>query len=595
MAAVMAVVGSALLVLTLVDSIGNLRGSDMRDSVDEFLAEPPGNGLGLETAQVLDALHVLGLVAGALAATSFVLGIFALQGHRGARLGLAVTTALLILTMPVSGLMPVLLAVAVSLLWSRPARDWFDGAVPAEGRLSSEGDPRPESAGPAGWPQQQPGPPEPVHPRPSSGWQPKPASGWSPPSAPPPYGGGYGQPGQQPGQQPGHEPGQQPGHEPGQQYGEPGGQSYGQPGQQYGEPGGQSYGQPGQQYGEPERPGPAYAPGWAGSELGGQRDPDKRPGTVTGACVLTWIGAGVVAMVMLLAALVLAASPSDFTRELRDGMAESEFVLTDGEVLTAAWAIVLTLLVWSLISLVLAVLTFRRSNVARILLVASAVMTSLVSLLGIMSVVSAITLLMAAATVVLLFVGGANDWFARRTPAPSYAGYDPYGSQYGGQYGGQYGSQYGGPYGGDASAGYGQGWDQSAAQGYDSGRPPAPYGAQYPPYGYPPPYQQPYAQPSQQPYQQPYQQPQPQPQQPQQDWHRDATGPGPSVPEESAREDGTEAPAGAAEGSDGPDTPPGSPRGQEQPAPQDQPPTQQQPSYPPPPQEQQPRQPRRPW
>jgi hypothetical protein len=578
MASVMAIVGSALLVLTLVDSIGNLRGSDMRDSVEDFLAEPPGNGLGLETSQVLDALHVLGLVAGALAATAFVLAVFALQGHRGARVGLAVTTFLLILTMPVSGLMPVLLAVAVSLLWSRPARDWFDGVVPATGQLSSERDPRPGQGGPpahtgsGGQPSQPPQPPVPPYsgggqqgwqPKPASGWQPKPAAGWSP-GTPPPYGTGYGQPGPQ------EHPGQQ-----------------GQQGQQ---------GQPGQPEPDPYA-GPAYAPGWTGAEPGGHRDPDKRPGTVTAACVLTWIGAGLVAVAMLLAVLVLATSPADFTRELREGMAESEFVLTDDEVLTAGWAIVLTLLVWSLISLVLAVLTFRRSTVARIILVVSASMTVLVSLLGILSLISVIPLLMAGATVVLLFVGGANDWFARRRPAGA-AGYDPYAPQYtgNGQEYGQYPSSSPYPPSGQYPP-YGQYPTPGPLDPYSS---PYGYSPQYPPQydpRYDPQYPPPYGY-GQQPGQQDWQQPQPQ-----QDWHRDASRPTEPAPvsEGSSRDpQETTGPAGG-EGHGREDTgPEAGPAEPEQQNEQNEPS-----SYPPPgppaapanapPQEQQPRQPRRPW
>ena len=58
-----------------------------------------------------------------------------------------------------------------------------------------------------------------------------------------------------------------------------------------------------------------------------------------------------------------------------------------------------------------AVLVLRRSNAARITLVVSSAVTALISLFGIGSGVSAITLLAAVAVIVLLFVGGANDWF----------------------------------------------------------------------------------------------------------------------------------------------------------------------------------------
>jgi len=57
------------------------------------------------------------------------------------------------------------------------------------------------------------------------------------------------------------------------------------------------------------------------------------------------------------------------------------------------------------------VLVLRRSNAARITLVVSSAVTAVISLFGIGSGVSAVTLLAAVAVIVLLFVGGANDWF----------------------------------------------------------------------------------------------------------------------------------------------------------------------------------------
>jgi hypothetical protein len=82
-------------------------------------------------------------------------------------------------------------------------------------------------------------------------------------------------------------------------------------------------------------------------------------------------------------------------------------------------------LVWSIVGVLLGVLAMRRSNVARILLVVSSALVGVVSLLTIGSAVSALWLLAAIATVVLLFVGGANDWYARRSAAAAQP-YQPY-------------------------------------------------------------------------------------------------------------------------------------------------------------------------
>ena len=69
---------------------------------------------------------------------------------------------------------------------------------------------------------------------------------------------------------------------------------------------------------------------------------------------------------------------------------------------------------WCVIACVLAVFAMRGSNVSRILLVISASVAGLLSLLLIGSVVSALWLLACIAVVVLLFTGGASGWYARR-------------------------------------------------------------------------------------------------------------------------------------------------------------------------------------
>ena len=80
-------------------------------------------------------------------------------------------------------------------------------------------------------------------------------------------------------------------------------------------------------------------------------------------------------------------------------------------------------------ALVLAIFTLRRSNVARILLVVSAVLAALVSLLGVLAIVPLVVTLVCIATVVLLFTGGANQWFSGDVVAvpytPDYVTYQP--------------------------------------------------------------------------------------------------------------------------------------------------------------------------
>jgi hypothetical protein len=128
-------------------------------------------------------------------------------------------------------------------------------------------------------------------------------------------------------------------------------------------------------------------------------------------------------------------------------------------------AVVLGLVVWAIIAIVLAVFVLRRSNVARILLVISSAVVALFSLLGVTSGVSVVTLIASVAVIVLLFVGGAGDWFK------GTSGYEGMPAQYGQQYGQQSSPQYPPP---PSSSPYGQG------DAYGPGSQDNPYGQQRP-------------------------------------------------------------------------------------------------------------------
>ncbi len=141
-AGVTAAAACLLLVVSLFDSMATVRSADMRDRVATFLGTPPGDGLGLSADAVIDLLRTVVLVSGALAAAGVVLAIFALQRHRGARVGLGVAAVLMLFSATfVSGILPLVVAVAAAMLWGREARDWYDGRQPR---------PAPQPSGPRG-------------------------------------------------------------------------------------------------------------------------------------------------------------------------------------------------------------------------------------------------------------------------------------------------------------------------------------------------------------------------------------------------------------------------------------------------------------
>lgn len=154
--------GSAFVVLTGYEVIAGLRTLQSRDAIESFLAEPPGDGLGLSVESVLSLMHVSAMVAAGCATAAGVLGFHVLQRHRGARVALAVLAVPLFVTGIVTGgFMSSLVAVASLMLWLQPARDWFDGkAAPKVERRSESGSTA------AAWPPDLPAqPPAPTGPR----------------------------------------------------------------------------------------------------------------------------------------------------------------------------------------------------------------------------------------------------------------------------------------------------------------------------------------------------------------------------------------------------------------------------------------------
>jgi preprotein translocase subunit SecG len=165
-------------------------------------------------------------------------------------------------------------------------------------------------------------------------------------------------------------------------------------------------------YGQPAQP---YPPASYGTT-----DPDKRPGTVTAASIITIVFSAITALAFGIFAIVLVAARDDVTDEVNreiEGQPGFEDINAD-DLMNVITVFLVIFAIWSLIALVTAVLAMKRQNWARIVTVISAVVSGLFSLLGITSGLSAITLLAAIAVVVLYFTGGANEWYRRKNAQP---------------------------------------------------------------------------------------------------------------------------------------------------------------------------------
>lgn len=143
---------------------------------------------------------------------------------------------------------------------------------------------------------------------------------------------------------------------------------------------------------------------------------EPRPGTVTAAAWITLIMAGLTGALFGFITLGMLVAKDDVVTEMDKAFAEQgvtgDFSAEDAYGFFLFALVVLTL--WCIIACVLAVFAMRGSNVSRILLVISSVVAGLLSLVAIGSVISAVWLLACVAVVILLFAGGAGEWYQRR-------------------------------------------------------------------------------------------------------------------------------------------------------------------------------------
>jgi hypothetical protein len=129
--------------------------------------------------------------------------------------------------------------------------------------------------------------------------------------------------------------------------------------------------------------------------------PDPMPRTVLAAGLITIIGSLISAGLALLFGFVVMVAASD-SALASEGIAVSDKLIYSG------------LLLWALAGVVLGFLVMRRSPVARILLVVSSVLVTVLAVWSIGYIITAVWVVAPLVVIVLLFTGGANAWFARR-------------------------------------------------------------------------------------------------------------------------------------------------------------------------------------
>jgi hypothetical protein len=370
--------GSVFLVLSIFDTFSGLHSVEMRDEIDKVLSSPTGEGLGLSVSDALAVMRVGLMLAGACAAAAAVLGVYALQRNRAARLALSILAVPILITAPLTGgLMGALVAAATLMLWSGPARDWFAGRPVRELEPPAR--------------QQRPGPWEKTMP-PGSGRTAEP--GQHPDPTTPPVDGN------------GDSPSEAATPAPASSLSTAGSSTQPVPTPGFGEV-------PAQQVPPPDS-------AWLPPPFEAAAGANAVPVSVRVACILTWVFSGTVALLYAGALVALVALQDRIVDYVAKSPEWQRSELNPDMLVPLLWVGCLMFLGWALGACLLAWFAWRRHNWARWLLAGSAG-TSLVAAVFAFPV-GIPHMLAAMLAIVGLFSATARQWFS---VGPSQAGPPP--------------------------------------------------------------------------------------------------------------------------------------------------------------------------
>lgn len=362
-----AIVGSAMVIATGFEQVAGLRSLDTKESVREFLAEPPGSATGLSLTGALEVLRLSTMVSVACAGAILILGFWLLRGHRQARVAASILAVPLFASGFISGgLMSAVVAASVMMLWLTPAKHFFDGTTPPP--LPTRGDRGREDADkkPAVWPPRRDdeapsevsAPPEAPRSLPQSDApaadEPSPGRLAPYTTVAPPRPDEDADPGAAPGEAVG--PAAAPG----------------------------------------PAPWPASVPAAAPASAFAPTRPTTRPLSVVWACLLTWLGSLFVSFALLASIVMLGINPDAvMTEVLAQNPDISQEDLPTAVLAGVSMVMMAAMLLWAVAAGILAVFVMRGHEWARIMLLISAALVAVLSLA--MALVAPPTLLLLAA------------------------------------------------------------------------------------------------------------------------------------------------------------------------------------------------------
>lgn len=148
-----------------------------------------------------------------------------------------------------------------------------------------------------------------------------------------------------------------------------------------------------------------------------QPGPVRRPGTVTAACAMTWIFSTIALVLAVLFAFAALVSRDEVVDQIEQDENFRDLDVSADSFVGALTGASVAIAVLSLLAIVFAVMAFRGSSVGRVLLVLCAVVGAVLALLLSLALIPFLWVIACVTSIVLLFVGGAGDFFRAKRHA----------------------------------------------------------------------------------------------------------------------------------------------------------------------------------
>lgn len=145
---------------------------------------------------------------------------------------------------------------------------------------------------------------------------------------------------------------------------------------------------------------------------GANRPPRQRPGTVTGAAVITIVMSSISIVCGIIAIIASTPLVNYMTEHPGNFDLNPQDVENPGNLTFSFIALSVLLVIFAIIAILFAVFVLKRHQWARVILTVLAAVTILCGAVGSVMIIGAPWLITGIIVVILLYTGGANTWFA---------------------------------------------------------------------------------------------------------------------------------------------------------------------------------------